>query len=37
MYLCQVCEAIYDEEPEEGICTVCGERAVFKEDNQRYI
>lgn len=35
MYQCTNCEALYEEEPEDLICTVCYEQSVVKERNGR--
>jgi len=28
-YICSVCEEYFEEMPEEGICPICGEDAIF--------
>lgn len=35
MYKCYNCEAIYDEEPEDRICSVCYEQTVYKSKDER--
>jgi hypothetical protein len=34
MYKCAFCSEVYDEEPEEGICTVCYEN-VYPAPDER--
>jgi len=35
MYKCFNCETIYEEEPEENICTVCFEQSVYIDRDRR--
>lgn len=35
IYKCLNCETIYDDEPEERICTTCYEQSVVKERDGR--
>lgn len=37
MYECYVCNAIYEEQPEDCICTVCYEETVVKIKDRRYM
>lgn len=35
MYQCTNCETVYEEAPEDDICTVCYEQSVVKERDRR--
>lgn len=35
MYICNNCETIYEEEPEDNICTVCYEQSVYPDKERR--
>lgn len=35
MYICTFCETIYEEEPEDNVCTVCFEQSVYLNNEGR--
>jgi rRNA maturation endonuclease Nob1 len=35
MYKCNNCETVYEEEPEDNICSVCFEQSVYKDREGR--
>jgi hypothetical protein len=37
MYICKNCEAVYEELPDDSVCTQCMEQEVVKNRDERYM